>query len=75
MIFAIPFALVPIIVRVFFDSRTALFTHLMVVLLCSFFVADKLEFFLLQLITGIGTLFSIADMRKRQQLLNQQLES
>jgi len=70
MIFAIPFALVPIIVRVFFDSRTALFTHLMVVLLCSFFVADKLEFFLLQLITGIGTLFSIADMRKRQQLLN-----
>ena len=70
MIFAIPFALVPIIVRVFFDSRTALFTHLMVILLCSFFVTDKLEFFLLQLITGIGTLFSIADMRKRQQLLN-----
>lgn len=70
MIFAIPFALVPIIVRVFFDSRTALFTHLIIVLLCSFFVADKLEFFLLQLITGIGTLFSIADMRKRQQLLN-----
>ncbi len=70
MVLALPFTLVPILVRVFFDGRTALFTHLMVVLLCSFFMADKLEFILLQLVTGIGTLFAIAEMRKRQQILN-----
>jgi hypothetical protein len=70
MIYALPFALVPILVRVFFDSRTALFTHLMVVLFCSFFMADKLEFILLQLLTGIGTLFAVAEMRKRQQIIN-----
>ncbi len=69
-IVSLPFALVPILVRVFFDGRTALFTHLMVVLLCSFFMPDKLEFVLLQLISGIGTLFAIAEMRKRQQILN-----
>ncbi len=70
IILAIPFALVPILVRVFFDGRTALFTHLIAVLTCSFFMPDKLEFILLQLISGIGTLFAVAEMRKRQQVLN-----
>lgn len=70
LIYSLPFALVPIIVRVFFDSRTALFTCLMTILLCSFFMADKLEFILLQLIAGIGTLFAVAEMRKRQQIVN-----
>jgi hypothetical protein len=69
-IFSLPFCLVPILVRVFFDSRTALFTHLITVLACSFYMADKLEFILLQLISGIGTLFAVAEMRKRQQVLN-----
>lgn len=70
IILSLPFALVPILVRVFFDSRTALFTHLIAVLACSFFMADKLEFILLQLVAGIGTLFMVAEMRKRQQILN-----
>lgn len=70
MVFALPFALVPILVRVFFDGRTALFTYLMILLLCSFFMPDRLEFILLQLIPGIGTLFVVAEMRRRQQILN-----
>lgn len=70
MVLSLPFALVPVIIRVFFDSRTALFTHLMTILLCSFFMTDKLEFILLQLISGIGTLFAIVEMRKRQQIAN-----
>ena len=70
MLFALPFALVPILVRVFFDGRTALFTYLMILLLCSFFMPDRLEFILLQLIPGIGTLFVVAEMRRRQQILN-----
>lgn len=70
IVLTLPFTLIPILVRVFFDSRTALFTHLIAVLLCSFFMADKLEFILLQLISGIGTLFTVAEMRKRNQILN-----
>lgn len=70
MIMALPFTLVPILVRVFFDGRTALFTHLMIILHCSFFMPDKLSFILLELIPGIGTLFAVAEMRKRQQILN-----
>jgi putative nucleotidyltransferase with HDIG domain len=67
---ALPFVLIPIIVRAFFDSRTALFTHLICVLCCSFFMPDLMEFILMQLITGIGILFSVSEMRKRQQILN-----
>jgi putative nucleotidyltransferase with HDIG domain len=66
--FAVPFCLVPVLIRVFFDSRTALFNFLNVVLLCSFFMSDKFEFVFIQLITGIGTIFSVADMGKRSKL-------
>ena len=70
MLTALPFVLIPIIVRAFFDSRTALFTHLIAVLVCSFFTPDKMEFIMMQLVTGIGILFSISEMRKRQQIIN-----
>lgn len=68
IITALPYCLIPIMIRVFFDSRTALFTHLIAVLVFSFFMPDKLEFILIQLIAGIGTLFAVSEMRKRQQL-------
>lgn len=70
MLTALPFVLIPIIVRAFFDGRTALFTHLISVLSCSFFMPDVTEFLFTQLITGIGILFSISEMRKRQQIVN-----
>lgn len=70
MLSALPFILTPIIVRAFFDSRTALFSHLISILCCSFFMADVMEFILMQLVTGIGILFSVSEMRKRQQILN-----
>lgn len=66
---ALPFALIPVLVRIFFDSRTALFTFLITILFCSFFAADKFQFVFVQLIIGMGTIFSVAEMRKRQELL------
>lgn len=72
-IYAVPYCLVPIIIRVFFDSRTALFNFLNVILLCSFFTVDKFEFVFIQLIAGIGTIFSVADMGKRSKLLSSAL--
>ncbi len=65
---SIPFALVAILIRIFFDSRTALFTFLITILLCSFFAADKFQFVIIQLIAGMGTVFSIAQMQKRREL-------
>jgi len=68
-LYAVPFCLVPILIRVFFDSRTALFSFLNVLLLCSFFAEDRFQFIFVQLVTGIGTIFSIADVGRRSQLL------
>ena len=68
-IYAVPFCLVPILVRIFFDSRTSLFSFLIIILLCAFFTSDKFEFIFIQLIAGIGTIFSVADMGKRSKLL------
>lgn len=67
-IYAVPFCLVPILIRVFFDSRTSLFTFLNIVLICAFFTSDKFEFVFIQLIAGIGNIFSVADMGKRSRL-------
>lgn len=66
---SIPFALVPVVIRIFFDSRTALFTFLITILLASFFATDKFQFVFIQLITGMGTVFSVAEMQKRKALL------
>lgn len=66
---ALPFALIPVLVRIFFDSRTALFTFLISILFSSFYAADKFQFVFIQLIIGMGTIFSVAEMRKRRELL------
>lgn len=75
LIYSLPYMLIPILVRVFFDSRTALFTHLVSMLIGCLFVSDKFQFLLLQLLTGISTLFVVAEMRRRQQLINAALVS
>ncbi len=67
-VYAVPYCLIPILIRVFFDSRTSLFNFLNIVLLCSFFTSDKFEFVFVQLIAGIGTIFSVADMGRRSKL-------
>lgn len=67
---AIPYVLLPLIIRVFYDSRTALFTYLTAILPASFYQTDKLQFILIQLIAGIITLFSVAEIRRRTQLIN-----
>ena len=67
-IYAVPFCLVPILIRVFFDSRTSLFNFLNIILICAFFTPDKFEFIFIQLIAGIGTIFSVADMGRRSKL-------
>jgi len=75
LIYSLPYMLIIILVRVFFDSRTALFTHLVSMLIGCLFVSDKFQFLLLQLLTGISTLFVVAEMRRRQQLINAALVS
>ncbi|MDR2388389.1 MAG: HDIG domain-containing protein, partial [Tannerellaceae bacterium] len=68
-VYILPYAMIPIVVRTFFDSRTALFTHLIVVLLCSLMVPYPHEFLVLQTITGMVVTFSLKDLSERSQLI------
>lgn len=53
----IPFALLPIIIRLFFDSRTALFAHIITVLIISFMVDNSFRFVVLQIAVGMAAVF------------------
>ena len=67
-IFLIPFAWVPIIARVFYDSRTAIFIHIITVFIVSIAAPAPYVFILLQVITGIVAVISLRDMTQRAQL-------
>lgn len=58
-----PFAAIPIIVRSFYPSGVALFTHLVVVLLATFLTGLGYQFAFLQLIGGIVAVLSPAGLR------------
>ena len=66
--YMVPFALLPIIIRVFFDSRTALFAHIITVLTISFMVDNAFQFILLQITIGMAAVSSLKDMSQRSQL-------
>lgn len=68
-VYILPYAIVPIVVRTFFDSRTALFTHLVLVLICSLMVPFPHEFLLLQIIAGMVVTFSLKELSERSQLI------
>ena len=68
-VYILPFAIVPIVVRTFFDSRTALFIHLIIALICSLMVPFPHEFLLLQIVAGMVVTFSLKDLSERSQLI------
>ena len=68
-VYLIPFAWIPILTRVFFDSRTALFLHITTVLIVSIVVPAPVEFFFIQIVVGMVAVSSLSDMTRRAQLL------
>lgn len=68
-LYYIPYCIVPVIVRVLFDTRLALNIHLLMVLLAAFFVPNSFEFVFLQFSTGMVAIYSIKTLIKREQFL------
>lgn len=65
----VPFAALPVIIVVFFDSRTAIFSLLVTVLLAALVAPSSFNFCLVQLMAGLTATYSIAQLSKRSQLL------
>ncbi|WP_342333356.1 HDIG domain-containing metalloprotein [Pedobacter sp. FW305-3-2-15-E-R2A2] len=68
-IYYIPFCIVPIIIRILFDTRLALYLHLLVILIAGFFVPNSFEFVFYQITSGMVAIYSIRNLIKREQLL------
>ena len=68
-LYYIPFCIVPIIIRILFDTRLALYLHLLVILIAGFFVPNSFEFVFYQTTAGMVAIYSIRNLVKREQLL------
>jgi putative nucleotidyltransferase with HDIG domain len=68
-LYYIPYCIVPIIIRILFDTRLALYIHLLMTLLAAFFVANSFEFVFLQMTTGMVAIYSVRSLTKREQFL------
>jgi len=64
----LPFCVLPLVIRSFYDTRLALFAHLVAVLITAQHVPDRFEFVFLQLIAGIVAIFSMVNLRNRSQI-------
>ena len=64
-IYVIPFVLVPIFLKTFFDIRYALFVHMITLLLAGFWVPNSYQFVLMNFLAGLVALFSLRSYYKR----------
>jgi putative nucleotidyltransferase with HDIG domain len=67
-VYIIPFAIVPIFIRVFMDSRTAFVTHAIMILLSAVAVKYQYEFIIIQLVAGLVAIYSLRELEKRSQI-------
>lgn len=67
-VYIIPFAMLPIVLRVFTDTRTAFMSHLTMVLLASIPLHTNYQFILSQLIAGLVGIYCIKDLTERSQI-------
>ena len=67
-VFIIPFAMVPIFIRVFMDSRTAFMSHVLLVLICAITLQYPLDFIAVEMTAGLTAILSLRDLSSRSQL-------
>ena len=67
-VYIIPFAMVPIFIRVFMDSRTAFMAHVTMILICACVLQYPLEFIAVELVAGLMAIYSLRELSSRSQL-------
>ena len=68
-IYLVPFAILPIFIRTFYDSRTAIFVLIISALMVGLYAPNSFEYILIQVIAGIVAVFSLARMHRRVHLV------
>ena len=68
--YVIPYAILPVIIRVFQDSRTAVMANVTNIMICSIAAGSPMEFFIIQFLAGCMAIFSLRELSQRSQLFN-----
>ena len=68
-LFLIPFALIPVVIRTFYDARLALFIHLITIMLAGFMVPESFVLIFMSFISGMVAIFTLTNIYKRTRLL------
>ena len=68
-VFMLPCCLVPIVIRVFMDSRTAFMFHSAMVLIISLMLTSNYEFVILQLVAGMVAIQTLRELSQRSQIV------
>jgi cyclic-di-AMP phosphodiesterase PgpH len=68
LLFLIPFAIIPVIIRTFYDARLALFILLIALILAGFMVAEPFEFFVMNFMTGMAAIFTLKNIYRGRKL-------
>lgn len=67
-VYMIPFAMAPIFIRVFMDTRTAFMAHAVLVMLASLPLQTSHQFVLTEMVAGLVAIYSLRDLTERAQL-------
>lgn len=67
-VYILPFAMAPIFVRVFMDSRTAFVSHVTMILICTTAVRYQYEFIIIQIVAGLIAIYSLRELTRRAQV-------
>lgn len=69
LLYLIPFAIIPVTIRTFYDARLALFILLVTIMLTGFLVPDPFEFVFISFATGMAAIFSLNSNYRKIRLL------
>ena len=64
-IYMVPLAILPVVIRTFYDPRTAIFTLIITSILIGFYAPNNYEFVLLEVSAGMVAVFSLNKMHRR----------
>ena len=68
-VFMVPFCSVPIVIRVFMDSRPAFMIHCAMIMMVSITLSSGYEFVVLQLVVGMAAIHSLRALTERSQII------
>ncbi len=67
-VYILPYAMAPIFIRVFMDSRTAFMAHITMVLICGVMLQHPFDFLVIELVAGLAAIYSLRELQYRSQL-------